>query len=153
MMPSSTRRRRLPEWFQVRLSTNGRYHRVRSAIRNGRLHTVCESAACPNRNECWNSGTATFLILGDICTRRCGFCNVASGNPRTVDAEEPLRIAETVRTLGLRYAVITSVTRDDLTDGGAAMFAEAIRAVRRVVPGCHVEVLIPDLQGSEAALE
>ena len=152
-MRHTDQQQRLPEWFKVRLSTNERYAAVRRLVRERGLHTVCESAACPNRNECWNSGTATFLILGDVCTRRCGFCNVASGVPRSVDADEPHRVADAVSSLGLRYAVITSVTRDDLPDGGADLFAETVRSVRKAVPGCRVEVLIPDLRGSEQALD
>jgi lipoic acid synthetase len=121
-------------------------------IRQNRLHTVCESAACPNRNECWNAGTATFLVLGDRCTRSCRFCNIPSGDPSPVDNEEPQRVANAVAALGLRYAVVTSVTRDDLSDGGAGHFAETIRAIRRTTPDCRVEVLIPDFQGSSEAL-
>lgn len=151
MHPASEQR--LPGWFKVRLSTNGRYRRVDRAVRSGGLHTVCESAACPNRNECWNSGTATFLILGDRCTRSCGFCNIGRGIPAPVDRAEPERVARAVSSLGLRYAVVTSVTRDDLADGGAGMFADTVDAIRRAVPGCPVEVLIPDLQGSGAALD
>jgi lipoic acid synthetase len=145
--------RRLPDWFKVRLSTNERYSAVRSLVRTGNLHTVCESAACPNRNECWNAGTATFLILGDVCTRRCGFCNIPSGCPAETDRGEPERVAGAVAGLGLSYAVVTSVTRDDLPDGGADLFAKTIRAIRTRTPRCRVEVLVPDFQGSTSSLD
>jgi lipoic acid synthetase len=117
-----------------------------------KLHTICEEARCPNVWECWNARTATFLILGDICTRRCHYCSVATGRPLEVDREEPLRVAEAVRALGLRHAVITSVNRDELEDGGAAVFVETIRQTRRLSPDCTVEVLIPDFEGNEEAL-
>jgi lipoyl synthase len=143
---------RLPPWFKIRLTANGRLGEVRSLIRKNRLHTVCTSAACPNQNECWNAGTATFLILGNVCTRACRFCNVPKGVPREVEADEPDRVASAIKSLDLAYAVITSVTRDDLPDGGASFFADTIRAIRSHVPLCRVEVLIPDFQGSETAL-
>ncbi|MBI3356045.1 MAG: lipoyl synthase, partial [Nitrospirae bacterium] len=117
------------------------------------LHTICEEARCPNRWECWNARTATFLILGDICTRRCHYCSVETGRPLAVDHEEPLRVAQAVQALGLRHAVITSVNRDELADGGAAIFAETIWQTRRLSPACSIEVLIPDFEGNEAALE
>ncbi len=118
-----------------------------------RLHTVCEEARCPNMGECWNAGTATFMILGDVCTRSCGFCAVKTGKPSEgLDWDEPYRVAEAVQLLGLRHAVITSVNRDERRDGGAPIFAETIREIRRRVPGCRVEVLIPDFKGSEEAL-
>ena len=126
--------------------------RVNSLVSANKLHTVCRSAACPNQTECWNAGTATFMILGNVCTRGCRFCNVPKGRPEGLDAEEPARIAEAVKALKLRYAVITSVTRDDLDDGGAGIFSETVRAIRAASPGCKVEVLIPDFQGSEASL-
>jgi lipoic acid synthetase len=116
------------------------------------LHTICEEARCPNRWECWNARTATFLILGDICTRRCQYCSVETGRPAPVDHEEPRRVAEAIRALGLRHAVITSVNRDELPDGGAAVFAETIRETRRLSPDCTIEVLIPDFEGIDAAL-
>jgi lipoic acid synthetase len=144
---------RLPPWFRTSLSTVGRFAEVNNRVRQNQLHTVCESAACPNRNECWNAGTATFLILGNRCTRSCRFCNIPSGDPSPVDNDEPQRVADAVAALGLGYAVVTSVTRDDLSDGGAGHFAETIRAIRRTTPDCMVEVLIPDFQGSPAALE
>lgn len=144
--------RRLPPWFKIRLTTGENTAKVRGLVSNHKLHTVCESAACPNRTECWNAGTATFMILGDVCTRLCGFCNVRKGPPSGTDTGEPERVAVAVKSLGLAYAVVTSVTRDDLPDGGAALFAQTIRAIRREAPGCRVEVLIPDFQGSEASL-
>lgn len=144
---------RLPPWFKTRLTTGRSFFRVQNSIRAGGLHTVCESAACPNRNECWNAGTATFLILGDRCTRNCGFCNVEHGTPSAPDPDEPERIARAVVDLGLSYAVVTSVTRDDLPDCGAGAFAKTIRAIRMVVPGCRVETLIPDLLGSFDSLD
>ena len=126
---------------------------MRNRIREGALHTVCESAACPNRNECWNAGTATFLILGDRCTRSCAFCNISSGEPRAVDQDEPRRVAEAVASMALAYAVVTSVTRDDLPDGGANVFADVIRTIHTISPHCRIEVLVPDFQGSVASLE
>jgi lipoic acid synthetase len=143
--------RRRPEWLKVRMGRDGAM-RVRSLLRAAGLHTVCRSAACPNIGECFESGTATFLILGDLCTRACRFCNIREGKPEPPDPGEPERIAQVVGELGLRYAVVTSVTRDDLPDGGAGQFAEAVRAVRRTVPGCRVEVLVPDFGGSDEAL-
>ncbi len=145
--------KRLPSWLKVRLTTGQGFIRVGNRLRESGLRTVCEGAACPNRNECWNAGTATFLILGDRCTRSCRFCNIPSGDPRQIDHDEALRVAEAVSALGLSYAVVTSVTRDDLPDGGAAIFAETIRAIRRSSRRCRVEVLIPDFQGSPAALD
>ena len=148
----SSKLNRLPPWFKTELTTSDRLLGVRSLIRNYKLHTVCQSAACPNQNECWNSGTATFLILGNVCSRNCGFCNIPKGAPQGLDLGEPDRVAHAVEVLKLNYAVITSVTRDDLNDGGASMFAETIRAIRRRLPGCRIEVLIPDFQGSESSL-
>ena len=143
---------RLPPWFKVRLSTNERASHVRRLIRENNLHTVCKSAACPNQTECWNAGTATFMILGNVCTRGCRFCNVPKGTPSGLDADEPRRVAHAVAELDLSYAVVTSVTRDDLADGGSGIFAETIREIRKLSPECKVEVLIPDFQGSESAL-
>jgi len=134
------------------MSTSRRFFQVRNRVREGNLHTVCEGASCPNRNECWNAGTATFLILGDRCTRNCGFCNIAGGTPRPVDPYEPQRVADAVKALDLDHAVVTSVTRDDLTDGGAAVFADTVRAIRKGATRCRVEVLVPDFQGSREAL-
>lgn len=144
--------KRLPPWFRIRLSTNERASRVHRLIRDHNLHTVCKSAACPNQTECWNAGTATFMILGNVCTRGCRFCNVPKGSPQGLDADEPRRVAGAVAALRLKYAVVTSVTRDDLADGGASIFAETIKSIRMSSPGCKVEVLIPDFQGSESAL-
>ncbi len=128
------------------------FHHLKKLARGLGLHTVCESAQCPNIGECWNHGTATFMLLGDTCTRRCGFCAVPKGRPAPIDWEEPRRVAEAVATLGVKHAVITSVNRDDDNLGGARIFAETIRQVRELAPECHVEVLIPDFQGLEEAL-
>src|SRR5512142_2639607 len=144
---------RLPPWFKIRLTAGENTAKVRGLISSNKLHTVCESAACPNRMECWNAGTATFMILGNVCTRNCGFCNVPKGLPERLDQDEPNRIARAISALHLRYAVVTSVTRDDLTDGGAGIFADTIRAIREITPGCSIEVLIPDFQGSEPSLQ
>lgn len=143
---------RLPPWFKIRLTTNERLAEVRSLVRNKRLHTVCSSAACPNQTECWNAGTATFMILGNVCTRGCRFCAVLKGIPESVDPGEPDRVADAVQALNLRYAVVTSVTRDDLADNGASLFAATIQAIRAKSPACRVEVLVPDFQGSERSL-
>ncbi|MBX5466032.1 MAG: lipoyl synthase [Firmicutes bacterium] len=142
----------LPPWIRVRLSLGPNYQELKDLMRSQRLHTVCEEARCPNIYECWEARTATFLILGDICTRNCGFCAITTGRPKGLDREEPARVAATVRAMGLRHAVITSVTRDDLPDGGAEIFAATIRAIREAVPGCGVEVLTPDFQGNWEAL-
>jgi lipoic acid synthetase len=151
-MHSSLKIERLPSWFRISLTTSNRLLSVRSLVRHNRLHTVCQSAACPNQNECWNSGTATFLILGNVCSRNCRFCNIPKGAPTVLDHDEPNRVAHAVSVLQLNYAVITSVTRDDLSDGGASMFAETMRAIRRRSPDCRIEVLIPDFQGSGSSL-
>jgi lipoyl synthase len=144
--------RRLPAWLKVRAPGGEGYLRVKGLLRRAGLHTVCEEAACPNIGECFEAGTATFLILGDVCTRACRFCAITSGRPEAVDAQEPLRVAETVALLGLRHAVVTSVTRDDLPDGGAGVFASTIREIHRLSPSTAVEVLIPDLCGDWQAL-
>jgi lipoic acid synthetase len=136
----------------VRAPGSPSYLRLKSLLRDLNLHTVCEEARCPNIGECWNHGTATFMILGDICTRACSYCAVAHGRPHEVDRREPERVAHAIRTLALNYVVITSVDRDDLDDGGASVFADTIRETRRRLPECRIEVLIPDFQGSEAAL-
>lgn len=143
---------RLPEWFKVRLHQGPEYREVQEAVDRFGLHTICEEARCPNRWECWNNRTATFLILGDVCTRRCHYCSVTTGRPAPVDRDEARRVAEAVRTMGLRHAVITSVNRDELPDGGASVFADTIRETRRLNPHCTIEVLIPDFEGDEAAL-
>ena len=145
-------RPRLPPWLKVRFPAGDRYSEIKGLLRQHQLHTVCEEAHCPNIGECFNHGTATFMILGDVCTRACGFCAVTSGRPQGLDLLEPLRLARTVETLGLDYVVITSVNRDDLPDGGASVFAACIRAIRRKNPSCRVEVLVPDFMGNWDAL-
>jgi lipoic acid synthetase len=141
-----------PEWLKVRAPGSPQYLRLKALVRDQGLHTVCESAHCPNIGECWHHGTATFMILGDVCTRACGFCAVQHGKPPTLDAGEPVRVGQAIRRLELQYVVITSVDRDDVPDGGASMFAETIRAIRVERPTCRIEVLIPDFRGDEAAL-
>ena len=145
-------RPRLPEWLKVRAPGSPGYMRLKDLMRGQQLHTVCEEAHCPNIGECWDRGAATFMILGDICTRRCHYCAVTTGRPTGIDLMEPGRLAETVRTMGLRYCVITSVNRDDLPDGGAYIFAACITKVREQSPDCRIEVLIPDFAGSSPAL-
>ena len=142
-----------PAWLRAPAPVGENYRDLKSLIEGLGLHTVCESAACPNVGECWNHRTATFMILGNVCTRRCGFCAVQKGAPLAVDYDEPHRVAEAVAKMGLRFAVITSVNRDDRSDGGAELFALTIRAIRERVPGCGVEVLVPDFQGSHAAMD
>jgi lipoyl synthase len=142
-----------PEWLRVKLPTGTGYRKVKSLIEEHDLHTVCESAACPNRGECWSSGTATFMILGNICTRSCGFCNVITGKPTELDLDEPRRVADAVRLMDLKYAVITSVNRDELKDGGASVWAETIRLVREANPETKIEVLIPDFCSNWDALQ
>ncbi|HEY7390560.1 MAG TPA: lipoyl synthase [Bryobacteraceae bacterium] len=141
-----------PKWLRAPAPAGENYRDLKNLIGRLRLHTVCESAACPNVGECWNQRTATFMILGNVCTRRCGFCAVGKGAPLPVDYDEPRRVAEAVAAMGLRFAVITSVNRDDRRDGGAELFALTIGAIRERVPGCGVEVLIPDFQGNHEAL-
>lgn len=143
---------RRPAWLKVKLPGGEGYTEVKRIARDKRLHTVCEDARCPNVGECWGARTATFMILGDICTRACGFCSVKSGRPTELDLAEPQRTAEAVAKLGIKHAVITSVDRDDLADGGAALFAETIRQIHNLSPQTAVEVLIPDFKGSEEAL-
>ncbi len=142
-----------PDWLRAPAPAGENYHDLKGLIGRLRLHTVCESAACPNVGECWNHRTATFMILGNVCTRRCGFCAVEKGAPLPVDYDEPQRVAEAVAAMGLKFAVITSVNRDDREDGGAELFALTIRAIRDRVPDCGVEVLIPDFQGSRPSVE
>jgi lipoyl synthase len=142
-----------PDWLKVRAPGSPSYTRLKGLMRDLNLHTVCEEAQCPNIGECWNQGTATFMILGDVCTRACSYCAVAHGRPAAVDAAEPVRVADAIRTLDLNYVVITSVDRDDLEDGGASIFADTIRETRARLPHCRIEVLIPDFQGNEAALD
>ena len=141
-----------PSWLRVKLPTGKTYSEVKRLVRQHRLHTVCEEAMCPNIGECWEQRSATLMLLGDTCTRSCGFCAVRTGRPGVVDEQEPERVVETIATLGLRYAVVTSVNRDDLPDGGSRIFAAVIRGVRQHVPGCRIEVLIPDFKGNWEAL-
>ena len=136
-----------PDWIRVRLSSGEKFQEVKDALRAHNLHTVCEEAACPNIGECFGKGTATFMILGDLCTRRCPFCDVAHGRPKPPDAEEPLNLAKTIAAMKLKYVVITSVDRDDLRDGGAQHFVDCIRAVREHSPNTQIEVLVPDFRG------
>jgi len=152
-MQIENKRKRLPPWFKIRLTTGDAFKSVQKQVHSNKLHTVCQSAACPNQNECWNAGTATFMILGNICTRGCRFCNVPKGIPSGLDRDEPERVARAVAELNLNYAVITSVTRDDLPDGGAEFFSATIKAIRKTSPDCRVEVLIPDFLGSAESLE
>jgi lipoic acid synthetase len=142
-----------PEWLKVKLRMGDDFMAVRSMISSLSLHTVCEEARCPNIYECWSNRTATFMIAGDVCTRRCGFCAVSKGLPKPLDHEEPRHVAEAVHKLNLKHAVITAVNRDDREDGGASHFAETIQAVRKLNPDCKVEVLIPDFEGSDPALD
>ena len=142
-----------PKWLRAPAPAGENYRELKDLMGRLRLHTVCESAACPNVGECWNQRTATFMILGNVCTRRCGFCAVEKGGPLPVDYDEPRRVSEAVATMGLRFAVITSVNRDDRPDGGAELFALTIRAIRERVPACGMEVLTPDFQGSLPAVE
>lgn len=149
IQPAGTR----PAWLRAPAPAGENYRELKALVERLRLHTVCESAACPNVGDCWNQRTATFMILGNVCTRRCGFCAVRKGAPLPVDYDEPRRVAQAVAALGLRYAVITSVNRDDRKDGGAELFALTIQAIRAHVAGCQVEVLIPDFQGSHDAMD
>jgi lipoic acid synthetase len=142
-----------PDWLRAKAPVGENFHNLKKLARGLGLHTVCESAQCPNIGECWNHRTATFMLLGDICTRRCGFCAVPKGKPGPIDWQEPGRVAEAVATLGLRHAVVTSVNRDDDNLGGARVFAETIRQIRELTPGCRVEVLIPDFQGLDEPLQ
>jgi lipoic acid synthetase len=144
---------RRPEWLKVRVPSGPNFTDLKIIMQDNALHTVCEEARCPNMGECWENRTATFMILGDICTRACGFCAVTSGKPEVLDLLEPGRVAQAVRRMGLKHVVITSVNRDDLPDGGAGIFAATIRKVRQAMPGCTVEVLIPDFEGVESSLQ
>lgn len=142
-----------PSWLRAPAPAGDNYQELKTLVGELKLHTVCESAGCPNVGECWNRRTATFMILGNVCTRRCGFCAVSKGAPMPVDYDEPRRVAEACAALGLKYAVVTSVNRDDRADGGAELFALTIEAIRARIPGCKVEVLVPDFQGSHAAMQ
>ncbi|RMG90247.1 MAG: lipoyl synthase [Chloroflexi bacterium] len=145
--------RRRPDWIRVRVPTGETYQHLKTLMRSKSLHTVCEEAKCPNIGECWGKGTATFLILGDICTRRCGFCDIKTGRPLPLDWQEPERVAQAVKAMNLRHVVITSVNRDERPDGGAPIFALCIQRIREIHPGCSIEVLIPDFKGSQTALK
>ena len=153
MATVTTTRSPRPDWLKVRLPTGDDYFRLKGIMRDKGLHTVCEEARCPNVAECWGQGTATFMILGDVCTRSCGFCAVKTGLPQFLDEDEPGRVADAVEAMGLTHAVITSVNRDELPGGGAAIFARTIEAVRERMPETSIEVLIPDFKGSRASLE
>jgi len=139
--------KRKPDWLRVKLPTGKEYAQVREIVSTHKLHTICQSGNCPNMGECWGAGTATFMILGNICTRSCGFCNVVTGKPKAADLQEPERVAESVRLMNVKHCVITSVDRDDLKDGGSAIWVETINAIRRVSPQTKFETLIPDFQG------
>ncbi|MDZ4670993.1 MAG: lipoyl synthase [Phototrophicales bacterium] len=151
--PDPQHPRRRPPWIRVKAPSGETYERVQNLMRSKTLHTVCEEAQCPNIGECWGRGTATFLMMGDTCTRSCGFCDIKTGRPSPLDWAEPNRIAESVRAMGLRHVVITSVNRDERPDGGAPIFAMVIKRIRQLQPGCSIEVLIPDFKGSESALK
>ncbi len=144
---------RRPDWLKVRAPSGETYHNLKRLMRSKALHTICEEANCPNMSDCWTRGTATFLIMGDVCTRSCGFCDVKTGRPSPLDWAEPLRVAQAVKSMNLEHAVITSVNRDERADGGAPIFALVIRQIHALLPSCTVEVLIPDFKGSETALE
>lgn len=149
----TTRPRRRPEWIKVRAPGGESYDFLKDLMRSKKLHTVCEEAMCPNIGECWGAGTATFLIMGDTCTRSCGFCDIKTGRPEPLDWQEPERVAQAVKKMDLRHVVITSVNRDERKDGGAPIFALCIERIRQVQPGCSIEVLIPDFKGREEALK
>lgn len=151
--PDPQHPRRRPPWIKVRAPGGEEYERVHGLMRSKTLHTVCEEAMCPNIGECWGSGTATFLMMGDTCTRSCAFCDIKTGRPSPLDWAEPNRVAEAVRAMGLRHVVITSVNRDERPDGGAPIFAMVIRRIRQLQPGCSIEVLIPDFKGNPDALK
>ena len=144
--------KRRPDWIRVRAPVGEKFEEIKALMRSKELHTVCEEAMCPNMGECWGSGTATFLMLGDVCTRTCGFCDIKHGTPTELDWKEPLRVAQAVKNMNLRHAVITSVNRDERADGGAPIFAMVIRRIRQIHPNCSVEVLIPDFKGRAEAL-
>ncbi|CAM3269983.1 lipoyl synthase [Paenibacillus lupini] len=152
-MKSNKEKLKKPDWLKIKLTTEGNYTEIKDMMRTKTLHTVCEEARCPNIYECWANRTATFMILGDICTRACRFCAVKTGLPTELDLQEPERVAEAAEQMGLRHCVVTSVARDDLADGGAAIFAGTIRAIRERMPFCRVEVLIPDFMGNSDALQ
>ena len=144
---------RKPHWLKVKLPTGDNFKRLNKIVETHKLHTICTSGRCPNMGECWGEGTATFMILGNICTRSCGFCNVLTGRPLPVDLEEPLKVAQSIQLMGVKHAVITSVDRDDLPDGGANIWAETVRKIRELNPGITIETLIPDFQGKTELLD
>ena len=146
-------KKRKPRWLRVKLPTGENYKQVRSLVDDYKLHTICESGHCPNMGECWGAGTATFMILGNTCTRSCGFCNVATGRPLPVDWDEPDRVGRSIKLMKVKHAVITSVDRDDLSDGGSIIWAETINAIRRISPGTTMETLIPDFRGIENQMD
>lgn len=146
-------RLRKPEWLKVPIPSGLDYVGVKKAVHDNKLHTICESGSCPNQAECWSAGTATIMILGNVCTRSCQFCNVATGKPEAVDIAEPHRVAQSIKTMGLKHVVLTSVDRDDLVDGGSKIWAATIRAIRKHAPGVTIETLIPDFQGKEEQLD
>lgn len=152
-LPNQTVKEPKPDWIRIKLTTGDNYQEIKSMMRSKTLHTVCEEARCPNIYECWANRTATFMILGDICTRACRFCAVNTGRPTELDLQEPDRVAEAAENMGLQHCVVTSVARDDLSDGGAMIFAETVKAVRKRLPLCSVEVLIPDFMGNWDALK
>jgi len=145
--------RRHPDWLKVKIGSGESYVKMRSLLRNAKLHTICEEAKCPNMAECFGNGTAVFLIMGDTCSRNCGYCNVKHGKPLPINPNEPKDVAESVKELGLSYAVVTSVTRDDLEDGGASIFSEVVKEIKNINKNCNIEVLIPDFNGDEEALK
>ena len=151
--PAAPSQGRKPSWLKMKMPAGEGYGKLKHLVDSHRLHTVCQSAKCPNLGECWNAGTATLMILGDVCTRACGFCNIATGKPPVLDLEEPQRVGDAVRIMNLGHVVITSVNRDELPDGGAGIWAETIREIRRQSPGTSVEVLIPDFCGDWSALQ
>ncbi|MBG38661.1 MAG: lipoyl synthase [Cryomorphaceae bacterium] len=146
-------KKRKPRWLRVKLPTGQNYKQVRSLVDDYKLHTICESGHCPNMGECWGAGTATFMILGNTCTRSCGFCNVATGRPLPVDWDEPDRVGRSIKLMKVKHAVVTSVDRDDLSDGGSIIWAETINAIRRISPGTTMETLIPDFRGIENQMD
>lgn len=151
MMPEE--RIKKPEWLRVKLPTGDNYLKVREIVSKHKLHTICQSGNCPNMGECWTAGTATFMILGNICTRSCGFCAVATGKPLPVDLEEPARVAESIKLMGIKHCVITSVDRDELKDGGSIIWAETVNEIRKQSPGTTLETLIPDFKGDTENLQ
>src|SRR5580658_4517800 len=153
VLPADERGPRKPPWLKMKMPAGPEYHRLLNLVNEQNLHTVCQSAKCPNMGECWAAGTATLMILGDVCTRSCGFCHIATGRPPTLDVDEPKRVGFAVKQMNLKHVVITSVNRDELPDGGAAVWADTIRQIRHQSPGTNVEVLIPDFAGDWPSLQ